>query len=125
MNSQTETFQRSELNGISLQLTKLRNLIGGHLISIESDYGQIIDNIFDDQTTDNDYNERTSDDIINDIIKNISENDINITESNDKNSFSVSTADIDISNDITNFLNTETETNESETKSFRGGKRLK
>jgi len=128
MNSETlftDTFKNSDLMNVSLKINKLRNLIDGHLISIDSDFGNIIDDI---------ENEKTADNIIDSVINSISEtnqtshldndldNDINndidsdidneqISETSEKNSFSVSTGgDINITSDISNFLNTETET---------------
>ena len=113
----TDSFKDSDLMNVSLKINRLRNLIDEHIISIESDFGNIIDDIDDDKTVDN---------IIDSVINSVSENtqssylsesvnDENnteqISETSDKNSFSVSTGrDINITSDISNFLNTETET---------------
>jgi hypothetical protein len=112
MNSQTlftDSFNKSDLMNVSLKINKLRNLIDGHLISIDSDFGNIIDDINDD--------EKTVDNIIDSVINSVSENNQSsylddteteqISETSDKNSFSV---DMNITSDISNFLNTETET---------------
>ena len=123
MNSQTimtDSFKDGDLMNVSLKINKLRNLIDENLISIESDFGNIIDDINDDKTVDN---------IIDSVINSVSENnkssylsesvndehlsesvnDEHLSESSDKNSFSVSTGgDINITSDISNFLNTET-----------------
>ena len=60
----TDSFKNSELFNINLKINKLRNLIDDHIISIDSHYGNIIDDI-DEKTTDN---------IIDDVINSISEN---------------------------------------------------
>ena len=111
MNTNTilsDSFKNTELFDISFKIKKLRKCIdGGHLISIDSDFGNII----------NDIDEKTSDDIIDDII-NSSENNQTVSElddsqteqipeTTDKNSFSIT--DISIEPDISQFLDTETE----------------
>ena len=53
-----QNANKSELNKISLKVNKLRNLIGEHILSIESDFGNII----------------TADNIIDNIISSVSEN---------------------------------------------------
>ena len=127
MNSHTilsDSFKGSELKEISLKITKLRDLIGGHIISIDSNYENIIDDIID-----NDLDETTADNIIDNVIYSISENDDTITdqvtETNEKNSFSVSTADMEITNNVSQFLNTETESNMNQTESYNGNNKIK
>ncbi len=117
MNSQTfytESFQKSDLINVSLKITKLRNLIDNHIISIESNYANAIDDIQDDITVDT-----IIDSVINSVSDNKSKynNDIItecmtecMTDTSDKNSFSVSNDSIIyISDNMSHFLETDTE----------------
>jgi len=107
MDSPSDTFKKSELMNVDLKINKIRNLIDGHIISIESDFNNIIDDIFKDNIDD----EQTADNIIDSVINSVSENNQSIdddTITSDKNSFSI--GDMNIASDVSNFLNTETET---------------
>ena len=57
-----DSFKNSDLRNVSLQINKIRDCIDdGHIISIDSNFGNIIDDI----------DEKTVDNIIDDVIKNI------------------------------------------------------
>jgi len=137
MNSQslfTDSSNEKKLKEVSLKINDLRTIFDDHVISMTSDF----DNIFNsyDGYDGYDGDEITADTIINNVINSISDKDNNdsiydkditvsisdmnnsisdyeqsFTETSEKNSFSI---EMNITPDISNFLNTETET-ESQT----------